>query len=111
VKQDHPLSDCGPDGRWRKGFHSGGAVLGGLNARFGQLSCEFGPRFFPDLADTTEVVLHIHVLSITPVWRVAPHPDGTDAKDRDISANTTSTRSQRASRCPAWPLVRTHVEG
>jgi SAM-dependent methyltransferase len=32
------------------GLHTGGAVLAGLGARFDQISCEYGPYFFGDLA-------------------------------------------------------------
>lgn len=63
-----------------------------------------------DALISLQEIRHVHVLAMTPVWQVAPHPDATDRegpgqfREHDIHTFAAGMTP------PAWPLVPARVQ-
>ncbi len=55
-------------------------------------------------------VRHIHVLAMTPVWQVAPHPDATDREGPGMFRQHDIHHFDGGMKPPSWPLVSPMVQ-
>jgi Fic family protein len=56
-------------------------------------------------------VRHVHILAMTPVWQVEPHPDATGREGPGQFREHDIHPFGEGMQPPAWPLVGSHVQG
>jgi hypothetical protein len=59
---------------------------------------------------STQEVRHVHVLAMTPVWQVAPHPDATDREGPGQFREHDIHPFAEGMQPPQWPVVGSRVQ-